>query len=408
MATQASRRFRTRRRLAASSPSPASSLIALVDILSALRQRMPLPSLSLRWSSPTSSLPLPTKREQVEEDPAVIAALVASSNGSNLITASTLPPAWQHSPYTLTSYRFIPLSRPGKLVGSIFEAHNEFLNIQTHLAPLLLFLLSLFFPSAMSTLLPFPFTPLNSASTTHADLTSTLFTLAAMLCLGSSVIWHTMSGCAHQKTMRMCARVDYVGIGWLISASISTIILYSYAPSASYPDLSLHPAAYPLLALCLITAIMGTVFPFMKWFDRYENRASTLLRLRLDISCVSLSCPILLSLILTSSFLRSVCLLIILTNQHASPTEHITPTLTSCGIGVIFYALHIPERFFISGSAHEHHHMHAKSLAKWAERMESVGFGSHAIWHLFIALGIAQWRAALPAMREGVVLRALS
>ncbi|KAK7045233.1 putative G-protein coupled receptor [Favolaschia claudopus] len=388
MATQPSRRYRTRRRLAVSSPSPASSLIALVGILSALRQRMPLPSFSL----PVSSLPsLPTK---VEEDPAVVTALLASSNGSDLITASTLPPAWQHSPYTLTSYRFIPLSRPGKLVGSIFEAHNEFLNIQTHLAPLLLFLFSLVFPSAMSTLLPFPFTPLNSASTTKADVTSTLFTLAAMLCLGSSVIWHTMSGCAHQKTMRMCARVDYVGIGWLISASISTIISYSYAPSAAYPDLSMHPAAYPLLALCLITAVMGTVFPFMKWFDRYENR---LLRLTFFLSLVA------------SAVLPIAGLGFLYGRDAVSGIlEHITPTLTSCGLGVIFYALHIPERFFLSGSAHDHHHTHAKSMAKWAERMESVGFGSHAIWHLFIALGIAQWRAALPAMREGVVLRALS
>lgn len=40
------------------------------------------------------------------------------------------------------------------------------------------------------------------------------FTAFALVCLFTSVLWHTMSGCAHPGGMEICARVDYVGIGW--------------------------------------------------------------------------------------------------------------------------------------------------------------------------------------------------
>lgn len=52
---------------------------------------------------------------------------------------------------------------------------------------------------------------------TQSDLPELCFITFASFCLFSSVLWHTMSGCAHQGGMELCARVDYVGIGWYVS-----------------------------------------------------------------------------------------------------------------------------------------------------------------------------------------------
>lgn len=65
-------------------------------------------------------------------------------------------------------------------------------NIHTHMIPLLhtagRFVLSLNYASV------------------PVDRPETIYTLFAMLCLLSSVIWHTMSGCAHRVSMELCAR----------------------------------------------------------------------------------------------------------------------------------------------------------------------------------------------------------
>jgi adiponectin receptor len=49
---------------------------------------------------------------------------------------------------------------------------------------------------------------------------------------------------------------------------------------------------------------------------------------------------------------------------------------------------HIPERFIVD-----------KKLAHW---LDSIGVGSHAIWHLFIVLGMSQYKAAIGRMRNGI------
>lgn len=46
------------------------------------------------------------------------------------------------------------------------------------------------------------------------DAPEMAFISFALLCLFSSVVWHTMAGCAHPQGMELCARIDYVGIGW--------------------------------------------------------------------------------------------------------------------------------------------------------------------------------------------------
>lgn len=78
-------------------------------------------------------------------------------------------------------------------------AHTLLVNIHTHLIPFLLWGLNLV-----------PFINPNYI----IDTPEMLFMCFALLCLASSAVWHTMSGCADRKSMDFCARVDYVGIGW--------------------------------------------------------------------------------------------------------------------------------------------------------------------------------------------------
>jgi adiponectin receptor len=74
-------------------------------------------------------------------------------------------------------------------------------------------------------------------------------------------------------------------------------------------------------------------------------------------------------------------------------TAPLLPTLASCALGIVFYALHVPERFLAPGG-------------RWARRLEAIGGGSHALWHACIVLGISQWREALAVLRPAVVVSA--
>lgn len=78
-------------------------------------------------------------------------------------------------------------------------AHPHSVNIHTHSIPFVLWLINCI--------------PLFNSSALQ-DIPETAFIIFALTCLFSSVLWHTMSGCAHHDGMDLCARIDYVGIGW--------------------------------------------------------------------------------------------------------------------------------------------------------------------------------------------------
>lgn len=64
--------------------------------------------------------------------------------------------------------------------------------------------------------------------------------------------------------MELCARIDYVGIGWLISASVGTVVHYGY---------QCHPQiGYGFVALCFLMGLLGNILPFMNWFNKFEYR----------------------------------------------------------------------------------------------------------------------------------------
>jgi adiponectin receptor len=55
-----------------------------------------------------------------------------------------------------------------------------------------------------------------STSAVVIDTPILAFTVFALFTLFSSVVWHTMAGCAHHKGMTLCAKIDYVGIAWYV------------------------------------------------------------------------------------------------------------------------------------------------------------------------------------------------
>ncbi|KAL0571262.1 inc metabolism membrane protein, partial [Marasmius crinis-equi] len=273
--------------------------------------------------------------EMVERVASEVAhAVKRSVEGMKLITYQDLPSEWKNNPFVTQGYRFIPIERWPLIILSLFALHNETLNIHTHLVPFFLWLFNS---------LPNPFNvptiPLlyNSVSKAETDLPEILFMVFALLCLGSSALWHTMSGCAHLVSMEFCARVDYVGIGWLISASVGTVVHYGFRDC--------HPNLHAgFLSLCFATGLAGNIFPFMKWFNEYKYRG---FRVLFFLSLAFSSIAPLAAIAITNSFGEMITFI-----------APVAPSLLSYIIGLLFYVSHVPERWMSE---------------KWRRRMDVVG-----------------------------------
>ncbi|KAH7888863.1 hemolysin-III related-domain-containing protein [Phlebopus sp. FC_14] len=286
--------------------------------------------------------------EQAARD--IARAVKQSFQGSKLIQYVDLPPQWRNNPFVTRGYRFIPLEKWPLIVMSLFAIHNETLNIHTHLIPFILWLINCI--------------PLFNSSTS-IDTPEAAFITFALICLFSSVLWHTMAGCAHPEGMEFCARIDYVGIGWLISASVGTVVYYGF---------QCHPNVGKLFLWgCLLTGAAGNVLPFFKWFN---DRAYKPWRIAFFVSMAFTSVAPLAVL----AYFHSTWQVIVFVNP-------VWPSIISYLIGLIFYATHIPERFLSDRYSH------------W---LDWCGGGSHAIWHAFIVLAISQHRTAIVALRNGI------
>jgi adiponectin receptor len=279
-------------------------------------------------------------------------AVRRSFEGSRLIRYHDLPQQWRSNPYVIRGYRFIPIERWPLIIMSLFAFHNQTLNIHTHLIPFIMWSVS--------------FISVISSGTLAADGPGVAFTAFTLVCLFSSVLWHTMAGCAHPVGRDFCARVDYVGIGWLISASVGTLVYYGFQ---CYPYLG-----QIFLAFSLLIGIACNIFSFMDWFNTYEYRMWRI------------------SFFLALGFttLAPLTTLIYLhgTEQMFQFMNPVGPSIVSYLLGLGFYATQIPERFVVD-----------KKLAHW---LDSIGVGSHAIWHVFIVLGMSQYKAAIERMRNGI------
>ncbi|KAG6817481.1 hypothetical protein H0H87_008106 [Tephrocybe sp. NHM501043] len=243
-------------------------------------------------------------------------AVKRSLQGVRLLQYSDLPQQWQNNPFVTHGYRFIPLEKWPLILMSIFAFHNETLNIHTHLIP--------FFVWGLNSV---PFFNPNAI----IDTPERLFMCFALLCLFSSAVWHTMSGCADGKSMDLCARIDYVGIGWLISASVGTVVFYGY---------TCHPTfGQTFLSLCFLTGLAGNIFPFMDWFNKNEYR---IVRVGFFLSLAFSALAPLAGLGLLHSWREMYA--------YIGP---VVPSLLSYIIGLMFYVSHFPERILPPSIQHK-------------------------------------------------------
>ncbi|KAK7005892.1 IZH family channel protein [Favolaschia claudopus] len=228
---------------------------------------LPIPSAFL----PAAALILPPPAPSLL--PTAADALAVSQFGRRLISYDDLPTEWQNNSYVTGGYRFIPLTNYPRIILSLFQLHNETLNIHTHFVPLVLWgaaFYGLRFESSLPDWLwPLrwleqcvswafggvggdwarytPFAATLPAETLPLPFDEALFVIFALACLACSSLWHLMAGCAHLGAMEACARVDYVGIGWLIASTIATVVHHGYACAEQAVDATplghtiLHP-----------------------------------------------------------------------------------------------------------------------------------------------------------------------
>ncbi|KAI0744151.1 HlyIII-domain-containing protein [Daedaleopsis nitida] len=285
----------------------------------------------------------------------IAAAMKRSLNGSRLIQYVDLPEQWRNNPFVKGGYRFIPIHDWHRLLLSLFALHNETLNIHTHLIPFLLWSFAWFRIS-----------PSYDTFDTREPAKVT-FTVFALLCLFTSAVWHTMAGCAHPKGMELCARVDYVGIGWLISASVGTVVYYGFRCQQTTRD--------AFLLLCFAIGVSGSILPFLDWFNmrEYKNwRIAFFLTLALSSVAPLIELARLHSVKQTIEFIAPIA-----------------PSLASYIVGLIFYATHFPECVLAAQAGSVH----------W---LDWLGGGSHAIWHVCIVLAISLHKQGMEVMKSGI------
>ncbi|KAJ7071975.1 hemolysin-III related-domain-containing protein [Mycena amicta] len=432
-----------------------------------------------------SALSRASKLESTEEDPEVSRALVVSDNGWRLLDLDDLPLRWHNNPFVLGGYRFIPLSNWPALLLSVLRLHNDTLNIQTHLIPLVLWIASfggLWTAPGQNSLVdrviatlsigftPFtwvlpgfithdiarytPFSAYTAASNSSAPLPWTLlsapyppvsphvppdateiyFSIFALGCLLGSVIWHTMAGCAHYKSMETCARLDYVGIGWLSAGSVSSVVhhgfmcaeialdatplghkilhpsqmllkhiaptsgaskdpssfllgslsstllgltwLFSAASDAINALLGYHPWGSICLVLCFVCGLSANYLAFCDWFNGPDYR-SFRVWFFLGISLSGFA-PLL-----------GVAAL----QGWGSMVNFVAPVIPSLVfylIGMAIYGSRFPECFL--GTDRKKRWRITKFL------VDDCGAGSHAIWHVIIYCAMRAHRDGLREM----------
>ncbi|KAI9281047.1 hemolysin-III related-domain-containing protein [Sporodiniella umbellata] len=252
-----------------------------------------------------------------------------------LLFIDELPKDRRENQYILSGYRFYRSTND--CLKSLFKLHNETLNIWSHLLGFIFFgflsvhLFQRKFPEASA----------------HDLMIFTAFCIASLACLLCSSIYHTFICHSAHTVKSFTATLDYIGITFLITASISTIVHFGF-----YCD----PISrnYYMVFSSLIGSI-GVILPFFRFFDTKRYR------------------PLRIGLFVAMAFSSIVPLLHLATVKGlADSFEFLKPALMGIAMyvcGVTIYANRFPEKFFPG-------------------RFDSMGMTSHAIWHFFVCLGI--------------------
>lgn len=181
------------------------------------------------------------------------AALELAAEGRRLIAYEHLPQLWRNNDFIHTGYRFIPVRNWKLLLQSIFQLHNETVNIHTHLWGLVLILPMYLWLDAH-----------DEHTTVVDELVQLLYVVAAAKCMLCSVSWHVMAGCSDKRWFACFACIDYTGISLLVAASLQTLV---YNGFYCQPDIVV---AYSLGVLAL--GVSMAIIPWAPWFDDPRNR----------------------------------------------------------------------------------------------------------------------------------------
>ncbi|AOA62581.1 Protein involved in Zinc homeostasis [Komagataella phaffii CBS 7435] len=233
---------------------------------------------------------------------------------NKLIHFYDLPFHWRENKYIVFGYRFNGTHK--EATKSICQCHNETFNIWSHLlgAMLLVYLSFCHLPS-MELFQSFNMTD---------KFVLYQFMFCAFHCLMSSTFWHSFSNIASFPLRNSYACVDYTGITVLITSSVVT---------TEHVALQHVNAWYRicLITFSVLSGVAGVMFTWSPYFDKPENRH---LRISFFVSLAFLG----VSTFVLLWFLKGV-----------SPTFAfyfpLLRSFASYGIGVVFYATFIPEKW---------------------------------------------------------------
>lgn len=256
---------------------------------------------------------------------------------SRLLTYDELPIPWRDNPYIIRGYRFTRSYTDCLL--SLVKIHNETCNIWTHLLGFVVMLAVAFFH--------YPTTLSWTDSSAMDKLMMIVFLVAAMKCLVCSTLWHTFNGICHVESKQRLACVDYTGITVLIASSIITTEYSAFYCKPWYQ--------IPYILITAMSGLFGAIFTWHPSFDSPEGKPK---RVAFFVSFAGAG----IAGFVHASFLHGF----VDTFLFYAP---VLKSLACYLMGVVVYALLIPERWFPGGI------------------FDYFGM-SHNLWHLSVFGGI--------------------
>ena len=190
------------------------------------------PDASSRPPTPPPKIPPPPPSKMAPPVPPKDVAQPSNNAFKGLLSFGQLPHWQQDNAYILTGYRPASYSVSHSL-RSMFEVHNETVNINSHLLGALMFLVLPIWGFEISAWRAYV-----SSSTTHVPLTWLFrspadvlpflpFFIGAVICLTTSALFHALSNVS-PEIARKGNQADYGGIVALISGSFVSSIYFGF------------------------------------------------------------------------------------------------------------------------------------------------------------------------------------
>uniref|UniRef100_A0A0K0FBH6 Adiponectin receptor protein (inferred by orthology to a D. melanogaster protein) n=1 Tax=Strongyloides venezuelensis TaxID=75913 RepID=A0A0K0FBH6_STRVS len=159
-----------------------------------------------------------------------------------------LPDWLKDNEYLLTGHR-PPLPSFVECFKSILSLHTETGNIWTHLIGCVaFFVLALWFLTRPDTHIQF-----------QEKLVFSFFFLSAILCLGASFVFHTVS-CHSIPVVKLFSKLDYVGISLLIIGSFIPWIYYGF-----------YCRSIPKVTYIAMIAVLGIIAVIVSLWDKFSE-----------------------------------------------------------------------------------------------------------------------------------------